>query len=238
MDQLFTFLGSRTFDGLQIPIMLFGGLLICLIAVVFYYTSKLKQERKQIEIMESEIIKIQDDYRSLSSNRDKILTDFNELKQENQKLVEQMQRTKDYSAEVKGLKSECEKLKSEITRIINTEVKVVKKGSQEKKNIVETEKDKFEREKRLLLNSIGVAKEADKEDLRQVRGIGPFIEKKLHLIGVYTIKQVSKFTKEDVERATKLIKFFPGRIERDNWVFQAKEIVRVRERKLDTTKRS
>ncbi len=238
MEQLLGFLGSRTLDGLQIPIMIFVGLLISLIAVVFYYTSKLKQERKQVENMGTEIARIQHDHKILFSDKEKILIDCNEQKQENQKLQKQVQEAKNYFSDIKKLRAECEKLKSEMTRIINTEVKVAKKPNQEKKDIVETEKDKFEREKKLLLNSIGAAKEADKEDLRQVRGIGPFIEKKLHLIGVYTIKQVSKFTKEDVERTTKLIKFFPGRIERDNWVFQAKEIIRVRERKLDTTKRS
>ncbi len=76
----------------------------------------------------------------------------------------------------------------------------------------------------LNFESFGTATEADKDDLKLIGGIGPFIEKKLNGIGIYTFSQISKFTKQDIEDVTDLIKFFPGRIERDNWVKQAKKL--------------
>ena len=77
----------------------------------------------------------------------------------------------------------------------------------------------------LNFKSIGIATEADKDDLKLISGVGPFIEKKLNGIGIYTFSQISNFKKQDIEDVTELIKFFPGRIERDDWVGQAKQFL-------------
>lgn len=77
----------------------------------------------------------------------------------------------------------------------------------------------------LDFDSFGKASEADKDDLKLISGIGPFIEKKLNEIGIYTFEQISKFSIKDIEDVTALIEFFPGRIERDNWRTQAKDLM-------------
>lgn len=74
------------------------------------------------------------------------------------------------------------------------------------------------------LTNIGSATFEDRNDLKLISGIGPFIENKLNTIGIYTFDQISKLTKEDIEKVTELISFFPGRIERDNWKDQAKSL--------------
>lgn len=63
-----------------------------------------------------------------------------------------------------------------------------------------------------------------KDDLTRISGVGPFIEKKLNGLGIYTFEQISEFTPETIDKVTKAIEFFPGRIQRDNWVKQAKEL--------------
>lgn len=101
------------------------------------------------------------------------------------------------------------------------EVAAPKKGKPSKE-----EKLAAIREKRSLINfdriGIGTADQAD--DLKVIKGIGPFIEEKLNALGIYTFAQVSRFVDEDVETVTKAIAFFPGRIQRDNWVGQAAEL--------------
>jgi len=77
---------------------------------------------------------------------------------------------------------------------------------------------------KLNFASFGAATEAEKDDLKLISGVGPFIEKKLNSIGIYTFDQISKFTKEDIDTVTALIQFFPGRIERDNWTDQAEKL--------------
>ncbi|NAS30542.1 hypothetical protein GTQ40_06140 [Flavobacteriaceae bacterium R38] len=79
----------------------------------------------------------------------------------------------------------------------------------------------------LNFGSIGVADESQKDDLKKISGIGPFIEKKLNEIGIYTYKQISRFSNEDIDSVTKLIEFFPGRIKRDNWKKQAADLQKV-----------
>ncbi|MEZ4826945.1 MAG: hypothetical protein R3C61_11790 [Bacteroidia bacterium] len=70
---------------------------------------------------------------------------------------------------------------------------------------------------------IGVASSDEKDDLKRIKGIGPFIEKKLNSIGIYTFLQISRFTPEDEDKVNEVIEFFPGRIRRDEWSRQAAE---------------
>ncbi len=76
----------------------------------------------------------------------------------------------------------------------------------------------------LNFNNFGEASPNDREDLTQINGIGPYIEQRLNEIGIYNYEQISRFKPEDVEVLTELIDFFPGRIDRDNWIGQAQAL--------------
>ena len=85
--------------------------------------------------------------------------------------------------------------------------------------------------------SFGVATEAEKDDLKMISGIGPFIEERLHALDIYTFSQISKFTPQDIDTINDAIEYFSGRIERDEWVAQAKELVHSEELRTDLFKR-
>ena len=68
--------------------------------------------------------------------------------------------------------------------------------------------------------------EIKKDDLKQINGIGTTIEKKLNEIDIYNFYQISNLSKEDIETISEKIKTFPGKIERDNWVGQAQELLK------------
>lgn len=72
------------------------------------------------------------------------------------------------------------------------------------------------------------AKESEKDDLTRIKGVGSFLEKKMNGLGIYTYEQLSKFTPEWTERLTTAIEFFPGRIERDDWVGQAARLMEIK----------
>ncbi|NJN77493.1 MAG: hypothetical protein HC803_03490 [Saprospiraceae bacterium] len=76
----------------------------------------------------------------------------------------------------------------------------------------------------LIGGKISVAAAEDKDDLKVISGVGPFIEEKLNSLGIYTYKQVSEFDEEIIDLVTDAIMFFPGRIVRDGWVEQAAEM--------------
>ena len=59
------------------------------------------------------------------------------------------------------------------------------------------------------------------DDLKRIRGIGPANEKKLHGLGVYHFSQIAAWTEENAKWAGSFMAF-PGRIEREEWITQAK----------------
>ncbi|WP_299521648.1 hypothetical protein [uncultured Lutibacter sp.] len=87
----------------------------------------------------------------------------------------------------------------------------------------------LENENGLNFNRIGTATFQEKDNLQQIKGIGTSIEEKLNNIGIFTFKQISNFNSKDITEITDLIKFFPGRIERDDWVGQAYSLLNDKE---------
>ena len=67
------------------------------------------------------------------------------------------------------------------------------------------------------------APDGEPDDLKKISGVGPALEKKLHALGVKTFEQVANFTAEDIEKVDDALSF-KGRIERDDWVGQAKAL--------------
>jgi len=73
-------------------------------------------------------------------------------------------------------------------------------------------------------DTLGVATFDEKDDLQIIKGIGPFIAEKLYALGIYTFEQVGNMTPKIEEEVNKAIEFFPGRVKRDEWARQAKEL--------------
>ncbi|WP_109300763.1 hypothetical protein [Aquimarina sp. AU474] len=103
------------------------------------------------------------------------------------------------------------------------EIKAIKTRDHGGVAVVNTDDDTSKKPE-LNFASFGKAVASDKDDLKLISGVGPFIEEKLNGIGIYTFDQISKFTNEDIDTVTQLIQFFPGRIERDNWKAQAEKL--------------
>ena len=76
-----------------------------------------------------------------------------------------------------------------------------------------------------LLSNIGEAAEADKEDLKKIKGVGPKLEGVLNSIGIYTFGQVSKMTDAEYDIVDSLMDSFKGRGKRDDWAAQAKDLM-------------
>lgn len=59
------------------------------------------------------------------------------------------------------------------------------------------------------------------DDLKLISGVGPKLEETLNSLGVWHFDQVAAFKKKDIEWVDARVRF-KGRIERDDWVGQAK----------------
>lgn len=66
-----------------------------------------------------------------------------------------------------------------------------------------------------------VLRGAISNDLKRIRGIGVLIEKKLNSMGVVTYEHIANWTANDIDRVSQSLDF-KGRIERENWVEQAR----------------
>lgn len=88
-----------------------------------------------------------------------------------------------------------------------------------------------------VLNEKIIIEDHEKDDLTLINGIGPFIEKKLNDIGIYTYQQISEFDAEKIEQVTRDVAYFPGRIEKDDWVGQAKELASLKSKNPSALKK-
>ena len=69
------------------------------------------------------------------------------------------------------------------------------------------------------------AKSDAADDLTQISGVGPVIVKKLAAEGVTTFAQIAKWTKSDVAAMDEKLNF-KGRIDREEWIKQAKKLAK------------
>lgn len=71
----------------------------------------------------------------------------------------------------------------------------------------------------------GIDRPAAVDDLKLISGVGPKIEGILHSLGIYTFSQVAGWKKAEREWVDGYLNF-KGRIERDDWVRQAKALAK------------
>ena len=80
------------------------------------------------------------------------------------------------------------------------------------------------RAKSIDFATLGVATIGEKDDLQAIKGVGPFIAEKLNALGIFTFEQVGNMTPEIEEQVNVAIEFFSGRVKRDKWAEQAKQL--------------
>lgn len=83
-------------------------------------------------------------------------------------------------------------------------------------------------------DDIGISIADHVDDLKVIRGIGPRMEELLTTLGITSWEQLADLDEAGVARVDNALGEFPGRIERDQWVDQARELV---SRFPDATKR-
>jgi NADH-quinone oxidoreductase subunit E len=69
----------------------------------------------------------------------------------------------------------------------------------------------------------GIERPAAPDDLQMISGVGPKIEGTLHSIGIFTFAQIAAWTADERAWVDGYLRF-RGRIERENWVAQAKAL--------------
>ena len=73
--------------------------------------------------------------------------------------------------------------------------------------------------------SLGTPGAAHQDDLKVVNGIGPKMEELLNSFGIQSWEQLAWLTDDQVQTVDAALEEFPGRIERDEWVQQGKDLI-------------
>ncbi|RMG30784.1 MAG: hypothetical protein D6730_02080 [Bacteroidetes bacterium] len=165
---------------------------------------------------------LQNDYLSQQSKQKEaekqhadLLARYNMLESQNTSLEESLRQAKDAAKRFQAEKIELKQPKGDTRSVA---------GGQQSRKAEALSRIK-ERAQGLDFGQIGMASADEKDDLQRIKGIGPFIEEKLHTLGIYTFRQIANFTEELEDKVNEAIEFFPGRIRRDGWVKQARELV-------------
>ena len=77
----------------------------------------------------------------------------------------------------------------------------------------------------LLEDSAVVEMEPDDgpgDDLQQIKGVGPAIEKTLHDLGIHSFEQIASMSEYEIDRVARELRGFRSRIYREDWIGQAK----------------
>jgi predicted flap endonuclease-1-like 5' DNA nuclease len=217
-----TILLAQTKSGatFEIILMLLGSAIIGYITAWLYYKSVYE---KRIKIIETEKNELNNRIVSLDAEILKLKKRLNDKDEENENLI----------LEVRALKA----LHAEAVH--ETDDMTLKNKRNEQ---LMYEKDEAliniaQRKHLLDYKSFGMATPEEMDDLKMISGIGPFIEERLHALDIYTFLQISKFTPQDIETINDAIEYFSGRIERDEWVSQARELVHKEDLRTDLFKR-
>lgn len=133
------------------------------------------------------------------------------------------------------LKADLDKMKSG-TKLVLSEPAPIDTDTSSTTKIINADADTTPLKERIVLTTEQLrvkaliegglpAADGQKDDLTLINGVGPFLEKKLNNIGICTYEQISKMDAETIEEVTEAIEFFPGRIEKDDWVGQANRLL-------------
>ena len=76
--------------------------------------------------------------------------------------------------------------------------------------------------------ALSAPRDGKADDLKKIGGVGPKLEEKLNNLGIYHYDQIAAFTPENIAFVDETLNF-KGRIERDDWLSQAKALAEGKE---------
>jgi predicted flap endonuclease-1-like 5' DNA nuclease len=205
--------------------------------------SKLSQkgiEDKDIDLtkqklisLEKELNQAKDKIRELHSEKDSLEEELKVVKNSvssstdnktynnNQNEFDIISRLYEWKKRYKATKKElddCQSGKSNIHKLSNPTAKLLLSN-----NIsTENEEEEVETSKPALLKE---AKDGKKDNLTLVKGIGKVLEDRLNDLGIFHFEQIASWTKTEQAWIDKYMSF-PGRVEREEWVQQAKKLLK------------
>lgn len=210
LTNLFQEMGTR--DSLLVLLFLFIAFLIGLITGWLYW-------RKRLEELRTELTHTQTAHADMSKQ-------LAEWKRKWEVTEAELKVVSENLEHCRGQLRTCEIEKGQLRAEIFEATEKLAATSDGKKSATKEVTSARETVTAALGSKLAAAGAGDRDDLKKISGVGPFIEKKLNDLGIYTYEQISQLDDHLVDKVNVAIEFFPGRIARDNWVGQALELHR------------
>jgi predicted flap endonuclease-1-like 5' DNA nuclease len=130
-----------------------------------------------------------------------------------------------HAASSAALRARLAELEAQLIALPELELRLVELESQLREQDEQLrQRDERIRELTARLTQPDSKPPGERVGLRRIRGIGPAYERALLALGITRISQVAQLTAEDIARIAPLIKARADRIERDDWVGQARRL--------------
>ena len=204
-----------------------------------------QQHLSEVFQLNQQIEELQNANKAYAASVDALNAQILDLKEGNQQLAGVAASVPSSTADYVG-KNEYNELQQRLNAIEASLNKVSSENSQlrsdlqmleKKSNSVSVATDSEEPELKIfsektILNEKIIADDRQKDDLTKIEGIGEFIARKLHSIGVFTYEDIARWDNDTIQSVTASIEYIPGRILKDDWVGQAANLLN------DTSKKS
>lgn len=118
---------------------------------------------------------------------------------------------------LRAIEIELGRLDKKLSRPTKTESSAPRKTAKPRQRAPQTQS-----EPRVLSSALY----GKKDNLKEISGVGPKLERLLNKNGVYYFWQVASWSRQDINVIDKRLDVFKGRISRDSWVKQAKQLKR------------
>ena len=160
------------------------------------------------ERLKSELSKSQNETKTVERD---LLSKLDECKSSWERKVKELESSQKVEPKIE---TTTETVVSKVDRKSKHNVKGMRRQRKTKKNLLHTEE--------IQISKNSTVSQA-KDNLQEVKGIGRVLEGVLNELGIYRFEQIASWTKEEVLKIDEAIAF-PGRIEREEWVKQAKQL--------------
>ena len=192
-----------------------------------------------LDVMEQKVIALEAENAELrheaSGRRQEIealhrdVAELDELKIQNRELAQVLQSMensrKQYEIDAKRYRDKADKSskQSETLRmkLDDVEASFAEMARQQEEALKVVKKD----ETRKKTNGKKEEPEQEIDDLTKIVGIGKVFQETLHNLGIFSYRQIAAFGPADIARVNMQLKEFRGRMEQDDWVGQAKELL-------------
>ncbi len=228
---------------LEILLML---LVACLMgyAIAWYFRSEtIDNQNEKLKILHTEnntLARTMDQFKiQIGSWREKHQHDLSMMQQKSADLISEKEKLQKHKTELetslaesrndtREAKSRSQQIENEIgtLRYRNRQLEFqIKEGEELNSKLKLEVENLIERKEKSSVSDhpfVRPVEPDEKDDLTKIKGVGPFIEKRLNMIGIYTFQQLAELSPEMIDRVGAAIEFFPHRIVKDNWAGQAR----------------